>query len=96
MPVNYTQKKKSLQKGIYLSSFKEEATGTGRLRDRACVGGWLSSDGVRASTLDSSPKARARMEELLPMSCKGSGPILLLKQRVLTSLQLLHPSPWGY
>lgn len=75
------------------SSVEEEATGTGRASGRALVGGWLASGGVRASTLDNSPKASA--EGVVPTSCQGSGPILLLKQRVLPSLQLLHPSSWG-
>lgn len=46
------------RKELTKSSVGEEATGTGRPRGRALVGGWLAS-GVGASTLDNSPEARA-------------------------------------
>lgn len=91
--------KLSLEKGVsrkeFTKSYVEEARGAGRPRGGALVGGGLSRGGVRASTLDSSSKARAGMG-LFSKNCQGSRPSLLLRQRLFTSLQLLHPSPWGY
>lgn len=68
--------KLSLEKGVsrkeFNKSYVEEAIGAGRPRGGALVGGGLSRGGVRASTLDSSSKARAGMG-LFSMSCQGSG-----------------------
>lgn len=58
------------------SSGKEEATGAGRWRGGALVGGWLASGRTGDSTLDSSPRSRARTE-VVSTSHQGSGPCLV-------------------
>lgn len=69
------------------SSSEEAATGAGRWRAGAIVGGWLANWKASTSTLDSSLQARARME-ITPFLPNLS---LLLRQGVLASL-LTPPS----